>query len=44
MPWQVVLEPADFAGDVYRFAIDGATLTVEQVAPVNETNTWSRCP
>jgi hypothetical protein len=40
----VVTEPEDFAGDVYKLAADGATLTVEQVAPTKETNTWIRCP
>jgi hypothetical protein len=40
----VVTEPEDFAGDVYKLAANGATLTVEQLAPNKETNTWTRCP
>jgi hypothetical protein len=40
----VVTEPEDFSGDVYRLTANSAALTVEQVAPNKETNTWTRCP
>jgi hypothetical protein len=39
-----VVEPADFAGDVYRIIGGDNSLTIEQVSPNIETNTWTRCP
>lgn len=39
----VVLEPQEFSGDVYRLTRAGQQLSVEQVSPKQETNTWTRC-
>lgn len=39
-----VISPQAFAGAVYRFTRDGDALTVIQVSPARDANTWVRCP